>query len=168
MKTLYLIRHADSSWSAPNLTDHDRPLSARGERDKVTMAKFAKTGFPELEILYSSSAARALEYAVCIHQFSGVQLQVEESLYTFSSDQLIEAILALPDAYDHVGAVTHNPATTEVLNELANFSRADKVCNVPTAAIAVLEFDVQRWNEISMGTARLIDFARPSAVGEQN
>ena len=30
MKTLYIIRHAKSSWKYPELSDHDRPLNKRG------------------------------------------------------------------------------------------------------------------------------------------
>ena len=34
MKTLYLLRHAKSSWDDPELDDFDRPLNKRGKRDK--------------------------------------------------------------------------------------------------------------------------------------
>ena len=37
MKTLYLLRHAKSSWDNPALSDRDRPLNARGERDARLM-----------------------------------------------------------------------------------------------------------------------------------
>jgi phosphohistidine phosphatase len=33
MKTLFLIRHAKSSWADPALPDKDRPLGNRGMRD---------------------------------------------------------------------------------------------------------------------------------------
>ena len=32
MKTLYLVRHAKSSWDDQTLADHDRPLAKRGLR----------------------------------------------------------------------------------------------------------------------------------------
>ena len=39
MKTLYLIRHAKSSWNHPNLSDVDRPLNKRGKNDAPFMGK---------------------------------------------------------------------------------------------------------------------------------
>ncbi|HAU25129.1 MAG TPA: phosphohistidine phosphatase, partial [Gammaproteobacteria bacterium] len=33
MKTLYLLRHAKSSWDDPELKDFERPLADRGRRD---------------------------------------------------------------------------------------------------------------------------------------
>ena len=38
MRTLYLLRHAKSSWDDPSLADHDRPLAPRGKRDSKRMA----------------------------------------------------------------------------------------------------------------------------------
>jgi len=34
MKTLYLVRHAKSSWEHVAVADRDRPLEPRGERGK--------------------------------------------------------------------------------------------------------------------------------------
>ncbi len=34
MKTLYIIRHAKSSWKDMELDDYDRPLNKRGELKK--------------------------------------------------------------------------------------------------------------------------------------
>jgi bisphosphoglycerate-dependent phosphoglycerate mutase len=39
MKTLFLIRHAKSSWDHPALPDKDRPLGDRGRRDARKMGK---------------------------------------------------------------------------------------------------------------------------------
>lgn len=37
MKTLYLMRHAKSSWKNPELEDHKRPLNKRGKHDVVNL-----------------------------------------------------------------------------------------------------------------------------------
>ena len=39
MKTLYLVRHAKSSWKDTNLPDHDRPLNKRGEKEVTLTLK---------------------------------------------------------------------------------------------------------------------------------
>ncbi|GAA6139266.1 histidine phosphatase family protein [Arenicella sp. 4NH20-0111] len=168
MKALYLIRHAESNWTGPDTDDHDRPLSQRGEREKMVMAKFAKSNFPEIQIVYSSSATRALDLAAFIHRHHGAQLQIHDSLYTFDSSRLVKVVLELPDYLNHVAVIGHNPAVTEVLNQLSNFGREDKVSNFPTAAIAMLEFDCQRWGDIKQGMGRLVDFARPKTGCEND
>ena len=38
MKTLYLLRHAKSSWAAPEQKDYDRPLDERGLEEAPEMA----------------------------------------------------------------------------------------------------------------------------------
>jgi len=36
-KTLFLVRHAKSSWKEAGLADRERPLSGRGKRDAPRM-----------------------------------------------------------------------------------------------------------------------------------
>jgi phosphohistidine phosphatase len=38
MTSLYLLRHAKSSWKNPALADHDRPLALRGRRAAAALA----------------------------------------------------------------------------------------------------------------------------------
>lgn len=161
MKKLYIIRHAKSSWDDPNLRDHDRPLNARGERDKVIMARFVKANFTDIEMLYTSTAMRALDYAVAIHIHSGLKLEVDETLYTFDSRTLLRFFLRLPERYSSVGIVSHNPAVTEIINHLAQLDERQKITNLPTSAIAVIECDVQKWSELAANSGTVVDFARP-------
>ena len=63
MKTLYLVRHAKSSWDDPTLADKARPLDARGKRDAPKVGKrLAKAGVKP-DLILSSSAKRALTTA---------------------------------------------------------------------------------------------------------
>ena len=42
MKTLYLVRHAKSSWENRNISDFERSLNDRGKRDAPFMAEILK------------------------------------------------------------------------------------------------------------------------------
>ncbi|MCH8039213.1 MAG: histidine phosphatase family protein [Nitrospinae bacterium] len=55
MKTLYLVRHAKSSWKDARLQDHDRPLNKRGEQDAPRMGKRLGRRRPKPEVILSSS-----------------------------------------------------------------------------------------------------------------
>ncbi|MDG2194493.1 MAG: histidine phosphatase family protein, partial [Polaribacter sp.] len=40
MKTLYIVRHAKSSWKYDDVNDIDRPLKERGIKDAHLVSKF--------------------------------------------------------------------------------------------------------------------------------
>jgi len=61
MKTLYLIRHAKSSWDDMNLKDFDRPLNDRGKNDAQEMGKRLKERGIFPDVILSSPDIRALE-----------------------------------------------------------------------------------------------------------
>ena len=60
MKTLYLVRHAKSSWDEANQSDFERTLNERGANDAATMAKLLGKKNVKPELIISSPAARAL------------------------------------------------------------------------------------------------------------
>ena len=66
MKTLFLIRHAKSSWDDPALSDKDRPLSDRGRRDAPKMGKRLAKRDVKPDLILSSPARRALTTAEII------------------------------------------------------------------------------------------------------
>ena len=59
MKTLFLIRHAKSSWKFHNLADHDRPLNKRGRRDAPEMGRRLSAKQIVPNTIVSSTATRA-------------------------------------------------------------------------------------------------------------
>ena len=63
MKTLYLVRHAKSSWSNSSLADYDRPLNERGKRDVITMGKRLKERGVMPSLILSSAAKRTTKPA---------------------------------------------------------------------------------------------------------
>ena len=66
MKTLFLIRHAKSSWDDAVLPDRDRPLDDRGERDVAKMGKRLVARNVKADLIMSSPAKRALATAEVI------------------------------------------------------------------------------------------------------
>src|SRR4029434_8634311 len=59
MKTLFLIRHAKSSWDDAALSDKDRPLDDRGKRDAPKMGKRLAKRDVKPDLILSSPAVRA-------------------------------------------------------------------------------------------------------------
>ena len=59
MKTIFLLRHAKSSWDDVSLDDFDRPLSTRGINSCKNIGKYLKKNKLIPDIVYCSSAIRA-------------------------------------------------------------------------------------------------------------
>ena len=66
MKTLFLIRHAKSSWDDTALPDKDRPLANRGRRDAPKMGRRLAKREVKPDLILSSPARRALTTAEII------------------------------------------------------------------------------------------------------
>ncbi|MBT6406343.1 MAG: histidine phosphatase family protein, partial [Rhodospirillaceae bacterium] len=60
MKTIYLLRHAKSSWKDPTLADFDRPLNKRGKRAAKNMAVYLGGHNPRPELVLCSAAKRTV------------------------------------------------------------------------------------------------------------
>jgi phosphohistidine phosphatase len=63
MKSIYLLRHAKSSWADGSLSDKQRPLNSRGQQDAPAMgARFAARG-EQLDQVLSSPALRETSWS---------------------------------------------------------------------------------------------------------
>ncbi|MEM9057810.1 MAG: histidine phosphatase family protein, partial [Pseudomonadota bacterium] len=59
MKTLCILRHAKSSWSDPDVSDHDRELNRRGLRDAPRIGRELAAHGIAPDAVFSSTATRA-------------------------------------------------------------------------------------------------------------
>ena len=59
MKTLFLLRHAKSSWGNPKLKDFERPLSGRGINDAPVIADRFLSRYSSVDCIICSPAMRA-------------------------------------------------------------------------------------------------------------
>ena len=65
MKTIYLVRHAKSSWNYPELDDFERPLNKRGRRSALLMGAILNKRKAAPDLVISSPANRAAMTARC-------------------------------------------------------------------------------------------------------
>ncbi|MGO3181996.1 MAG: SixA phosphatase family protein [Aequorivita sp.] len=149
MKTLYLVRHAKSSWKH-DVDDHKRPLKNRGERDGRLVSDKVKTEIDPPQKMISSDATRALSTA----QFFKKALDIDDAnfetnhdLYDFSGQNVMRIIKSLDDDLDSVMIFGHNHAFTSVVNMLGN----RYIDNVPTCGFVMLQFDENKWGDITTG-----------------
>ena len=71
----------------------------------------------------------------------------------------MKLIRRLPDASNCVLLVGHNPTFEQVLARLTG-----AVEHMPTAALACIEFQVERWEDVDDGQGTLASFVTPKQI----
>jgi len=166
-KTVYLVRHAKSSWSDPTLSDQERPLNKRGTRNVPVMSQrladhIAQLDgqFPSPEYIISSPAIRAMHTAQGIAQalgLSGEYVHSHDKMYFCGAKAMLDILLTLNDQTQSLMLVGHNPDISS-LHNLLNPLAVDKM---PTCAIATIRFETENWQDILRRGGSLVDFDYP-------
>lgn len=147
MKTLILIRHGKSDWSA-GLPDRERPLNQRGLNDAPIMAKVLQREGYIPDLMYVSSAKRTSETAQILAKHMAISddslLNCPE-LYLCFADTMLDTIEFAPNEYDTIAIVGHNPTISEVAGHFCKQSYVE----MPTLGTFICEFDCDSWAEIS-------------------
>jgi phosphohistidine phosphatase len=164
MHTLYLLRHAKSSWDDPSLPDHERPLAPRGRRDAKRIADHLAREAIEPDVVLCSSAARTVQTLELIRPTGAVQ--IESELYAASADRLLERVRVLPDEVGSAMLIGHNPGIQELALELASGDGelGRLRAKFPTAALASLTFAEASWSVLAPGDAVLAAFVVPKQL----
>ena len=147
MKSLYLLRHAKSSWKDPNLNDHERPLSKRGRHAAKMMAWYFRRSKIAPDFVVCSTALRAQQTLDPIIKAAKKSPKVilESEIYGGTQQALWEQLWGLPESTKSVLLVGHNPALQDLAREHAQ-AEADKLLpsageKFPTGAMASFRFD---------------------------
>jgi phosphohistidine phosphatase len=160
MKSLYLIRHAKSSWEDVQRRDFDRPLSEDGHQEATTMAAFLKNLNVIPEQLICSPALRTL--TTCKHFASAFdypteQILKQEKLYEASIENLYDVIHRIDNQYDTVFIFGHNPSVSYFADIYLN----DYLPEVVTCGIVHLQLDGEKWADFSPKKAAFVAMWEP-------
>jgi phosphohistidine phosphatase len=159
MKTLYLARHAKSSWKHPELSDIERPLNKRGKRDAPYIGNLLKEKGVKPDIVISSPALRAKKTALAIAEkidYPKSKILIDENIYESSSTELIHIIKGFGDKYNSVMMFGHNPGFTMVNNYLTN----SFIDNIPTCGVVGIHFN-SSWKKIEDASGKAFLFIYP-------
>jgi len=142
MKSVLVLRHAKSSWKEDRLSDHDRPLNKRGQNDAPMMGQLIYEKDLVPDVILSSTARRARDTADLAAEASGFEGEVtylEDFYHAWPSDYL-NALRSLPDEFNSVMVVGHNPGIEMLIEELTGESE-----RFPTAALALIHLPIDSW-----------------------
>ena len=155
MKNLFLMRHAKSRWDE-SVSDQFRSITEKGIHKTEKVAHFLKDNLEiNFDKIYSSKATRTKETSEIVRQivFPNQKVEVVDELYTFSHYLLDNWIRKLDNQLQNVLIFGHNPAFTDVTNQLGN----EMIYNLSTSGFVWIQFQSDNWKTINKGkTVKII------------
>ena len=148
-KKIFFLRHAKSSWDL-DVSDINRPLNQRGVNDILKIGKKFNKIFKSVELIITSPAIRAISTSVIFSSsinFNYDKVKINNKLYTFNVDDIINFVYNLNDSMNEVVLVGHNPAFTSA----ANFFSDEEITHMPTSSIVSISFNEHRWERVKKG-----------------
>ena len=160
---LYIMRHAKSDWSGPQISDFERPINKRGTKNAMRIGEWMNENNHIPQKIISSPALRAKETIELvteqISKFNLEDLTYEDELYLAGFTQLIEFINTYKDKVQSLMLVGHNPGIENLVNYLCDRS-GDKETIVTTANLFIFKFSSDSFNT-AVDTIELVEAIKP-------
>ena len=156
MKKLFLIRHAKSDWTNPELKDVERYLNERGYSNANMMA--AKFNH-QVDLIITSPAIRAMSTALIFARnlnYNANNISIKQELYESTVKDYLTVINTIDNSYNSVLLFAHNPTISDVAQHLTQALPME----LPTCAIAGISFDVTDWKKAKEGELFLFDYPK--------
>jgi len=170
VKTVYLIRHAKSSWDQPSLPDFQRPLAPRGRKAAPLVGAYMARNELIPDRVLCSAARRAVETWDLVSRELGtaVPTVIREDLYHASPWTLLTTVQELPTELGSVLLVGHTPTFEDLALTLSGTGENEALAEVarkyPTGALAILDFSTSEWAGVREGAGYLRGFIRPRSL----
>lgn len=148
MKTIYIVRHAKSSWDFPHLSDHERPLIEKGKKRTRLINEYLIRNKTQVDLIVSSHAVRAYETASIIARAIGYpkeSIRIDRMIYHANADRLIDQFYDLSDDIHSIMMVGHNPTLTNFANQFLE----QKIEWLPTSGVVCVNFETDKWTDLS-------------------
>lgn len=154
MKTLYLMRHAKSSWKHAELNDLERPLLEKGLKRTRLVIEYLQEKNTNIELIITSNAVRAVDTArIIAHAFKVDEsnFRIEKGVYMADNDSLFDQLFDLPEKVTQVMMIGHNPSITNFANTFMD----EKIDYLPTSGVVAIRFDTDQWEKLPLANHKL-------------
>ena len=161
MKTLILIRHAETEKSRNGLADTDRNLTKNGRADCRLMAERLLKRNLSPDLIISSPAVRAIQTAEIfadVFEYATDAIAKEPILYeSYDIESFIRIINQVDNQIDTVLLIGHNPTFTQLTDYILGvFEHSMK-----KAGIVGIKFEFERWAEVIEKTGLIFFYDTP-------
>jgi phosphohistidine phosphatase len=164
MPGIILFRHGKSDWDADYPGgDAARPLAHRGRKAAKRMGKFLARADQAPDAAITSPAVRAETTLRLAMEGGGWSCPVRTAaaLYGGGVPGLLAEVRDEPATTVVLLAVGHEPTWSEAVSAFIGGGEV----GLPTAAMARIDFDVDRWREVRPGTGVLAWIVVPRLLG---
>jgi phosphohistidine phosphatase len=161
MKTIYLLRHAKSSWKDETITDIERPLNGRGRKAAGTIGDLLKKENIVPDLVLSSSAVRARQTTDLVMEAGGLssELRFDERIYEATPQKLLAVVQQIDKSKNNVLLVGHNPGFEQLLELLTG-----SVETMQTATLAKINLKASTWASVKRESGDLEWIVRPKEL----
>ena len=165
-RTLYLLRHAKSSWDDGGLADHERPLASRGLRAVKKLAAHVREEGVAPELVLCSTSARTRATIDPLREALGdPEIRYLPELYAAWDDTLLGIVRCVEPEPRSLLLVGHNPGMQSLAVRLAGSGDRDLRGRLeeklPTGALVTLTFGVDSWAAVESGSGKLTGYVVP-------
>ncbi|OIZ99881.1 hypothetical protein BEV13_04840 [Rickettsiella grylli] len=160
MKNLTLIRHAESHLQRPLEQDKERLLTPNGFHQVSTISKQLEKKKCWPDYLLCSPAKRAIQTAELLCKYLKISpvIEINSLLYLGDSSETLLQSLFLPDRFQQVFIIGHNPTISDLAHTL---SPPTQSIMLPTAGVISLRFNGLRWDNIIEKQGKFLFFIEP-------
>ena len=165
-RTLYLLRHAKSSWEDAALPDENRPLAERGRRATKKLACYVRNAGVAPTLVLCSPSVRTRETLAGIRGALGEpEVCFPDELYAASEATILGAVQGVGPDVRSLLVVGHNPGLQGLAAGLAGTGNEDARRRLreklPTGALVTLALHVGTWADLEPGSCELVDYVVP-------
>jgi phosphohistidine phosphatase len=168
MKRLAVLRHAKSSWKERELDDFERPLNGRGQRAARRMGREMSERGMQFDFVLASPAVRVRETINGVTQEHELvaPIRFEPRIYMARVAELLELVGTIPNDAENALLVGHNTSAERLVIKLAKDDERGLRKRVeekfPTAALAIIELPIERWDALQPESGRLVELIYPA------
>jgi phosphohistidine phosphatase len=161
MKTLFLLRHAKSSWKDSTLQDFDRPLNGRGRKAGELVGAFIRKQNLTPDLVLSSPAVRARETIEIVLKAAKLQVELryDQRIYDAGPLRLLEVISQIDEQKSAVLIVGHNPGIGELLEVLTG-----RLERINTGTLVKIHLATTKWSKALERKGSLDWLVRPKEL----
>ena len=161
MKTLYIVRHAKSSWKHKSFSDFERPLRKKGVEDLRAMIDVLKARNVRPDLLMTSPAIRAIQTAVLVTQgldMPSDSMRMKNELYLGTCEQYLDCVKTLSQECQSAMIVGHHPGVTDTINSLLG----EELHRAATSSVHAIQWDeATSWKKCLNNPGQLVFAMKP-------
>jgi phosphohistidine phosphatase len=171
MRKLLLMRHAKAAPQAGG-GDRERPLTSRGQVDAERVGEYLKKEglTPDAAVVSDARRTRETLDFVLRGLRRRLPFYVEPKLYNAPNSALLAALHTTRGEIGSLLVIGHNPGLATFALDLADEHNQVEETRLrerfPTAALAIFDFAIDNWQEVTSHGGRLERFVTPETLSD--